>query len=64
MTVLFLSLDVFSFGGIQRYSRYLLGALHRSSAVASVRVASLEGSTGKGFAEPLAVDAVGRGPRA
>jgi glycosyltransferase involved in cell wall biosynthesis len=64
MNVLFLSLDLFSYGGIQRYSRYLLAALRRSSEVSSVRVASLAGDTRDGFTQPLEVDAIGHGPRA
>ena len=62
MNVLFLSLDLFSYGGIQRYSRYLLQALRRSPGVASIRIASLEAPDGAGFEQRLAVDAVGRGP--
>src|SRR5437762_10719818 len=63
MNVVFLSLDLFSYGGIQRYSRYLLRALRRSSAVGSVRVASLTARGSTGFDEAIAVDVTGRGSR-
>ncbi len=63
MNVLFVSLDLFSYGGIQRYSRYVLDALRRSPLVGDVRVASLGAGARDGFASVVVVDAVGRGPR-
>lgn len=64
MNVLLISLDLFSFGGIQRYNRYLLSALGSLPAVAGVSAASLARPGGAGFPEPLRVDAIGpsRGP--
>ncbi len=59
MTVLFLSLDLFSYGGIQRYSRYLLAVLSRIAAVEDVRTASLAPKRPGGFPQPLPVDVTG-----
>jgi phosphatidylinositol alpha-1,6-mannosyltransferase len=61
MRVLLLSVDLFSYGGIQRYSRYLLQVLRRSPLVADVRVASLAARGDRGFAERIDVDVSGGG---
>ena len=61
MRVLLVSVDMFSYGGIQRYSRYLLAALRRSPLVTDVRVVSLAARGSTGFAERIEVDVTGRG---
>jgi phosphatidyl-myo-inositol dimannoside synthase len=59
MNVLFISIDLFSIGGIQRYSRYLLDVLRRSPCGDSMAVASLGAPCEGGFDEPIRVDATG-----
>jgi glycosyltransferase involved in cell wall biosynthesis len=59
--VLFVSIDLFSIGGIQRYSRYLLDALRRSPRVSGVCVASLGATHSDGFDMPLRADLTGGG---
>jgi glycosyltransferase involved in cell wall biosynthesis len=59
MNVLFLSIDLFSIGGIQRYSRYVLRALDAAPRVAQVTRASFTPPAPAGF-EAIPVDLVGR----
>ena len=59
MSVLFVSIDLFSIGGIQRYSRYLLAALLRSPRIDRLAVASLAAPSDGGFDAPVRVDATG-----
>ena len=59
MNVLFVSIDLFSIGGIQRYSRYLLDTLRRSPRVNGVGVASLGATHSDGFEMPLRADLTG-----
>jgi glycosyltransferase involved in cell wall biosynthesis len=59
VNVLFVSIDLFSIGGIQRYSRYLLDALRRSPRLSSVCVASLGAEHSDGFEMPLRADLTG-----
>jgi phosphatidylinositol alpha-1,6-mannosyltransferase len=59
VNVLFISIDLFSIGGIQRYSRYLLDALRRSPRIERLRVASLAAPHAGGFDAPVRADATG-----
>jgi glycosyltransferase involved in cell wall biosynthesis len=64
VSVLFLSIDLFSIGGIQRQSRHELRALRTLLPDTELVVCSFAPPTAKGFAEPLAVDLVGEGTSA
>ncbi len=59
MNVFFLSLDLFSIGGIQRYSRYVLQSLARASNVGRVTVASLAPPAWDGGFGDIRVDLTG-----
>jgi phosphatidylinositol alpha-1,6-mannosyltransferase len=57
--ILFLSLDLFSLGGIQRQSRYELEALRRLLPDIDLVTCSFAGPAASGFASQLDVDIVG-----
>ena len=62
-SILHLSLDLFSLGGIQRYNRYELRALRTLLPDVDISACSFAAPNGRGFEEPLDADLIGREAR-
>lgn len=57
--VLYLARDLYSFGGIQRYSRFQLGGVQRLLPNSEIRVCSLAGPSSHGFPPSIDVSIIG-----